>query len=262
LKATYCDIVVISIVATKLIDENARSLLELPLSGVEVLNTGAFVETYYKEISVEYGCPQWFASAPSVPGNASIFVAKRVLDVCIGPAALLLTLPLWPLIAFAIKIDSRGPIFFAQTRVGWRGKLFRILKFRTMVEDAEPDGPQWAERRDPRVTYVGSFLRTTRLDELPQLLNVLRGQMAIVGPRPERPEFVADLARQIPFYHHRHLVPPGLTGWAQVRYRYGASKEDAIQKLQYELYYVRHLSLMFDVEIMLRTMPLIAKGSR
>ena len=256
------DILVISITADKLIAENARAIMELPLAHIEVLNKGAFVEYYFKEISVEYGCPQWFASAPSVPGNPSLFAAKRLMDVAGSIAGLTLSLPLWPLIALAIKIDSRGPVFFHQNRIGWGGKVFRIIKFRTMVQEAEAEGAQWAVHHDPRITKVGRLLRVLRLDELPQLWNVLKGDMALVGPRPERPEFVEELTREIPFYEQRHLVPPGLTGWAQVRYRYGSSKRDAIKKLQYELYYVRHLSLMFDLEILMRTVPLVAKGSR
>ena len=262
LKELGTDIVVISIVARKLIETNATALLRLPLNGIEVLNTGAFIETYFKEVSVEYGCPQWFASSASLPANPSVFVVKRILDLGASIVGLLLSLPFWPFIALAIAINSRGPILFRQTRVGLHGHPFRIFKFRTMRVDAEKDGPQWAAEKDPRVTRIGAFLRTTRIDEIPQLINVIKGEMTLVGPRPERPEFVAELARELPYYEHRHLVPPGLTGWAQVRYRYGASKEDALQKLQYDLYYVRHLSLMFDAEILLRTSPLVMKGSR
>jgi lipopolysaccharide/colanic/teichoic acid biosynthesis glycosyltransferase len=171
-------------------------------------------------------------------------------------------LPLFPLIALAIKLDSHGPVLFKQKRVGRNGRNFDIYKFRTMVRDAEKNGAQWAVEKDPRVTRIGRILRRTRLDEVPQLWNVLKGDMSLVGPRPERPEFVEELAKEIPYYEQRHLVPPGLTGWAQVRYRYGASKEDAVRKLQYELYYVRHLSIMFDIEILLRTIPLVARGSR
>ncbi len=262
LKDLGTDILVISITASKLIEENARTIMELPLDQIEVMNKGAFIEYYFKEISVEYGCPQWFASSPSVPGNPSMFAVKRLFDIAGSALGLLLSLPLWPFIALAVKIDSNGPVFFTQERVGWRGNTFRIIKFRTMVNNAEAAGPQWATKNDARVTHVGHLLRRTRMDELPQLWNVFRGQMSLVGPRPERPEFVEELTQEIPYYDHRHLVPPGLTGWAQVRYRYGASKEDAIKKLQYELYYVRHLSVMLDIEILLRTVPLIAKGSR
>ena len=255
-------IVVIAVSARRLMEDNARELLELPLAGIEILNLGGFVEHYFKEIDIGFDCPDWFASTPSVPGNPSIFAAKRIIDIAGGVLGLLISLPLWPLIAIAIKLDSSGPVLFKQTRVGWHNRPFTIVKFRTMASDAEKNGAQWAEPEDDRVTRVGKFLRRTRLDELPQFWNVLKGDMALVGPRPERPQFVEGLAKEIPFYEQRHLVPPGLTGWAQVRYRYGASKEDAKRKLQFELYYIRHLSLMFDIEILLRTIPMLAKGSR
>ncbi len=261
LKKMGTDIVVIC-VGSSLNDRNAAELLRLPLAGIEILNKGAFIEEYFRRISVDYHNPHWFISSPSVPGNPSIFAAKRVLNLIIGGTALVISLPLWLVIALLIKIDSEGPIFFKQQRVGWRGRLFCLYKFRTMQTDAEKDGAQWAIHNDPRITRVGRWLRITRLDELPQLWNVIKGEMALVGPRPERPEFVASLVEHIPFYEQRHLVPPGLTGWAQIRYRYGASIEDAMHKLEYDLYYVRNLSLTFDMEILLRTIPLLMKGSR
>jgi exopolysaccharide biosynthesis polyprenyl glycosylphosphotransferase len=254
--------VVVVCVGPSLQETNAAALLRLPLHGIEVLNQGAFVEYYFKEISVEYANPHWFVSAPSLPGTPSTFAAKRVLSLALGTGGLLLSLPLWPLIALGIRLDSHGPVFFRQRRVGWRGRPFDIVKFRTMQVDAEKDGAQWTRENDPRITRFGRFLRVTRLDELPQLWNVVRGEMALVGPRPERPEFVAALAQAIPFYEQRHLVPPGVTGWAQIRYGYGASEEDARRKLEYDLYYIRHMSLGFDVEILFRTIPLIMKGSR
>ncbi len=262
LQAIKAELVVVSVRARNLLDQHAEAITELPLHGIEVLNKGAFIEKYFKEISVEYGCPQWFASSPSLPGNPSIFFFKRLLDLGFAAAGLLVSLPFWPCIALAVKLSSPGPVFFLQRRVGYRGRIFQIIKFRTMRQDAEREGPQWATRDDQRATQVGRLLRLTRLDELPQLVNVLMGQMTMVGPRPERPEFVAELVKEIPYYEHRHLVPPGLTGWAQVMYRYGASKEDALRKLCYDLYYVRHLSVLFDIEILLRTIPMIMKGSR
>jgi exopolysaccharide biosynthesis polyprenyl glycosylphosphotransferase len=255
------DVVVIC-VGKSLVDKNAAALLNLPLHGIDVLTMGAFIERYFKEITLEYECPHWFASAPSVPGNPSIFAAKRVLDLVVSVPLLLATLPFWPLLALLIKLDSPGPVLFKQTRVGRFRRPFTILKFRTMRADAEKNGAQWAEKNDPRVTRLGNLLRVTRIDELPQLWNVIRGEMSVVGPRPERPEFVTELAQAIPFYEQRHLVPPGLTGWAQIRYRYGASREDARKKLEFDLYYVRHLSLGFDLEILLKTVPLVMRGSR
>ena len=256
-----CDVVVIC-VAQNLEEENAQTLLKLPMYGVEVLNMGAFIEFYFKEVTLDYDCPYWLASSRSVPGNASIFVAKRLLDIVGSGIGLLLTAPFWPLVALAIKLDSKGPVFFKQTRVGRFGRNFDIIKFRTMRTDAEKDGPKWATQDDPRVTKLGRFLRKSRIDELPQLWNVFVGQMSLVGPRPERPEFVQELQKDFPLYARRHLVPPGLTGWAQIRYRYGASKEDAKRKLEYELYYIRHLSIIFDLEIIFKTVPMLMKGSR
>jgi len=256
-----CDVVVIC-VAQNLNRQNAVRLQQLPLHGVEILNMGAFIEFYFKEITLEYNCPYWMASARSLPGNPSIFAAKRILDVTGAVIGLILTLPLWPLVALAIRLDSPGAVIFKQRRVGRWGKCFNILKFRTMRNDAEKNGAQWAVQNDPRVTRLGKFLRVSRLDEIPQLWNVFVGDMSLVGPRPERPEFVTELAKEMPMYNQRHLVPPGLTGWGQIRYRYGASTEDAKRKLEHELYYIRHLSLKFDLEIILKTIPMLAKGSR
>ena len=188
---------------------------------------------------------------------------KRGLDIALASIGLLLALPVMLLVAALVKLTSPGPVFYAQTRVGRYGRTFSIYKLRSMRADAERDGAAvWATTNDARVTPVGAFLRRTRLDELPQLWNVLRGDMSFVGPRPERPEFVQDLRTPIPYYDLRHLVPPGLTGWAQVRYRYGASVEDARQKLAYDLFYVRRYSVLFDLAICLRTLLAMAKGAR
>jgi lipopolysaccharide/colanic/teichoic acid biosynthesis glycosyltransferase len=169
-------------------------------------------------------------------------------------------LPFIPFIILAVRLSSPGPIFFTQTRVGLRGRLFTLFKFRTMREDAEARGAVWAAKDDSRVTPIGRFLRKVRLDEIPQLWNVLRGDMAFVGPRPERPEFVQWLRQEIPFYDLRHLVRPGITGWAQVRYRYGASLEETRRKLEYDLYYVKHLSIGLDLLIMFETVKTIILG--
>jgi exopolysaccharide biosynthesis polyprenyl glycosylphosphotransferase len=179
---------------------------------------------------------------------------KRALDIALSLAGLAIFAALLPGIALALWLDSPGPIFFRQARVGKGGYPFEMIKLRTMIPDAEREGgPQWASFHDPRVTRVGRFLRRTRLDEAPQWVNVLRGEMSMIGPRPERPEFVEALSRTIPFYRARHVVRPGITGWAQVRYDYGSSEADALIKLQYDLYYIRHRSLALDVLIMLRT---------
>jgi exopolysaccharide biosynthesis polyprenyl glycosylphosphotransferase len=171
---------------------------------------------------------------------------------------LVLALPVMTAVAIAIKLDSRGPVLFRQPRLGQNGSVFILNKFRSMREDAEKDtGPVWAQDRDPRITRIGAILRRTRLDELPQLFNVLVGHMSFIGPRPERPEFVYELQKVIPFYMERLSVKPGITGWAQVRYRYGASVDDALQKLQFDLYYIKNLSLFLDLLILLNTVQVV-----
>jgi lipopolysaccharide/colanic/teichoic acid biosynthesis glycosyltransferase len=164
-------------------------------------------------------------------------------------------------VALLIKLTSPGPVFFRQERVGLRAEVFTVYKFRTMRQDAECEtGPVWAQKHDPRITPLGRFLRKTRLDELPQLWNVLKGDMSFVGPRPERPEFVSSLSAQIPYYNLRNIIPPGLTGWAQVRYRYGATVEDAKRKLEYDLYYIKHMSIALDLLIIFETVKTVVFG--
>ena len=191
------------------------------------------------------------------PLGRGFSICKRAIDISIGVAIAIILLPLLPLVALAIKLDSPGPILYSQQRVGLNGRLFRIYKFRTMRQDAEKYGAAWATQRDPRITRAGLFMRKTRLDELPQLWNLLRGDMALVGPRPERPEFTVTLAEQIPAYDFRHTVKPGLTGWAQVCYRYTSSVRDTRAKVEYDLYYVKHCSLWFDIQIMFRTIKVV-----
>jgi exopolysaccharide biosynthesis polyprenyl glycosylphosphotransferase len=182
---------------------------------------------------------------------------KRAIDVIVALGICLVMLPVIPLVTLAIKMDSRGPIFYSQQRVGLNGRTFRIYKFRTMRQDAEENGAVWASQWDPRITRSGLFMRKTRLDEIPQIWNLLRGEMALVGPRPERPEFTATLAEQIPAYDLRHTVKPGLTGWAQVCYRYTSSIRDTRSKVEYDLYYVKHCSLLMDLAIMVRTVKVV-----
>jgi len=191
--------------------------------------------------------------------------AKRASDMVIACALIIFTLPLMMLVALAIKWDSDGTIFYRQTRVGLRGRHFDLLKFRSMVEDAEPDGrPVWAADRDPRITRVGRFIRKVRIDELPQLINVLRGEMSMVGPRPERPYFVDELSQLIPRFAERHTVKPGITGWAQINYPYGASVEDARNKLTYDLQYTENHSFLKDLRILISTVRVVMfqKGAR
>ena len=196
--------------------------------------------------------------------SATLSAAKRTLDVVLALVGLLLAAPAMLFVWLLLRFRSPGPPLYSQTRVGKDGAHFTIYKFRSMRVDAEAtSGAVWSTQNDPRVTPVGRFLRRTRLDELPQLWNVLRGDMSIVGPRPERPEFIAELTRQIPFYGQRHVVRPGLTGWAQVRHRYGSTVDDAQEKLQYDLFYIKHMSIAFDVYIAVETVKtvLVRAGS-
>jgi exopolysaccharide biosynthesis polyprenyl glycosylphosphotransferase len=189
-------------------------------------------------------------------------VLKRTFDLAFGLLGLMLSSPIMLLVAIAVRLDSKGPVLFAQTRVGWRGNCFDVLKFRSMRVDAEAaTGAQWARENDDRATRVGRFLRKFRLDELPQFINVIRGDMSFVGPRPERPVFVDQLRDLIPYYDERHSVRPGLTGWAQVQYPYGASVEDACRKLEYDLFYLKDMSVVFDVVIILKTIRIVFTGS-
>ena len=184
-----------------------------------------------------------------------------MLDLSLSMLGFVLAAPLMALTALAIRLDSPGPVLYDQERVGENGRVFTVYKFRSMRTDAERAGqPVWARDKDERVTRVGRFIRATRLDELPQLWNVMRGDMSFVGPRPERPFFVEQLARDIPFYVQRHSVKPGITGWAQVKYRYGSSIEDAMEKLRYDLYYIKHMSIFFDLTIVLDTVKVILFG--
>lgn len=226
-----------------------------------VTDQPTFVEKLLEEVPSGDITAQWFMLA-DLRSRTSYEVGKRVMDVAASLVGLALTLPLWPIIALLIKFDSRGSVIYKQSRVGLHGRLFWIYKFRTMRSDAERDGARWAARNDTRVTVVGRVLRKTRLDELPQLWNILRGDMALVGPRPERPEFVEQLSREILHYKQRHLIKPGLTGWAQIHYRYGASVADAQRKLCYDLYYLKHRTIELDVGVIIRTAGTVLLGSR
>lgn len=226
-----------------------------------VTDQSTFVEKLLGEVPAESIRAEWFLKA-DVQNHGSYEAAKRILDVCVAGLGLLLALPLAPLIALAIRLDGRGPVLFRQIRVGQYGACFTMYKFRTMRVDAEKDGARWAQQNDERVTRMGRFLRRTRLDELPQIVNILRGDMSLVGPRPERPEFVHNLEQLLPHYRLRHLVKPGLTGWAQINYRYGSSVADAHRKLCYDLYYLKHRSLDMDVGIIIRTCGTFLLGAR
>jgi exopolysaccharide biosynthesis polyprenyl glycosylphosphotransferase len=239
----------------------ARLLLHLQERGMRLYSQAEFWERHLRRIDVEsaephWGGSDWDPSQAGEPGRLNA-VLHRALDLVLSLALLLFTLPLMLTAALAIKLDSRGPVLYRQERAGLGGKTFTLLKFRSMRTDAEARGPVWATTGDERVTRVGSFIRLIRIDELPQLVNVLKGEMSFIGPRPERPHFVAQLEQQVPFYADRALVKPGLTGWAQVNYPYGASVEDARAKLSYDLYYVKHRSLLLDVLILLATVRVV-----
>jgi exopolysaccharide biosynthesis polyprenyl glycosylphosphotransferase len=226
-----------------------------------VTDQPTFVEKYLNEVPAESITAQWFLLA-DVQATGGYGAIKRIVDVAAALLGLLPTLPLGLLIALLIRLDSRGPAIYRQARVGRHGRLFNIYKFRTMRVDAEQSGARWADKNDGRVTRVGRLLRRSRLDELPQLWNILRGDMSLVGPRPERPEFVQKLSEIIPHYRQRHLIKPGLTGWAQIRYGYGASVEDAHRKLCYDLYYLKHRSIDLDTAILIRTVGRFLLGAR
>jgi sugar transferase (PEP-CTERM system associated) len=241
-------------------------LLEARMEGIKITNYLTFWERETRRVNLKALDPSWLIYSDGFRiGTAMNAMLKRALDVLASVALLLLTLPTMLLVALAIRFDSAGPIFYRQERIGRHGVPFNIYKFRTMRADAESSGiPQWAMAHDPRITRVGLILRLLRLDELPQVLNVLRGDMSFVGPRPERPFFVQSLTQDIPFYSERHRVRPGITGWAQINYPYGASIEDARAKLSYDLYYIKNYSLLFDLLIILSTAQavLFNKGGR
>jgi len=235
-------------------------LLQAKLAGVRVEDAATTYERITGKILTEGLKPSWLIFSDGFSASRATRVVKRISDLLFAGIGLIVAAPLMLLTALAIHLDSRGPIVYRQERVGEGGRIFTLCKFRSMRADAEAGTPVWARDRDDRVTRVGRFIRLTRLDELPQLWNVLRGDMSFVGPRPERPYFVQQLASAIPFYTERHAVKPGVTGWAQVKYRYGASIEDAMEKLRYDLYYIKHLSIVFDLTIVIDTVKVILSG--
>ncbi len=237
-----------------------QALLDFKTMGVNILDGHHLFETASGRLLIDTLRPSTLIFSTGFRRGLISLVCKRVLDVVVSVLGLVALTPLFFLIAALIRVDSPGPILFRQLRVGLRGHPFLIWKFRSMKQDAEKFGPRWAQVNDPRISRVGWWLRKTRLDELPQLVNVLRGEMSLVGPRPERPEFVRDLRSTIPYYDIRHTVRPGITGWAQVRFRYGASAEDAHTKLQYDLFYVKHFSLALDFQILLETIHVVLFG--
>jgi sugar transferase (PEP-CTERM system associated) len=244
-----------------------QDLLECRLSGIEIVDLVSFLERETGKVRLDVLNPSWMIFGEGFRRDALRLASERAFDVLAGICLLAVAWPLMLLVALAIKLEDgwSAPVLYRQTRVGLEGRLFNVLKFRSMTTDAERDGQaRWAEKRDPRITRVGAVIRKIRFDELPQILNVLRGDMSFVGPRPERPEFVDELNDLIPYYRERHYVKPGITGWAQLCYPYGSSTHDAAEKLQYDLYYVKNHSLIFDLMILLQTAEVIlwGKGGR
>ncbi|MAR90240.1 MAG: UDP-phosphate galactose phosphotransferase [Pseudomonadales bacterium] len=235
-------------------------LMDCKLSGIEVMNSLEFCEREIGRIELKSLDPSWMLFSDGFRYSGLRDATKRVFDILISLVLIAVAWPFSLLTALAVFLDDGTPVLYRQTRVGLNGKCFDLYKFRSMRKDAEKNGAVWAQKNDNRVTRVGAFIRNTRLDELPQIYNVLRGDMSFVGPRPERPEFVKDLEKQVPFYSERHRVKPGLMGWAQLKYPYGASVEDASQKLRYDLYYTKNHSLLLDILIVIQTVEVVLLG--
>ncbi|MGB8276208.1 MAG: TIGR03013 family XrtA/PEP-CTERM system glycosyltransferase [Alphaproteobacteria bacterium] len=234
-----------------------RSLLDCKLFGTQITDFSTFMERETGRVELEALFPSWLIFSDGFPGGRMQGVLKRVFDIVVSLGFLVFAWPVIVATAIAIRLEGQGPIFYRQQRVGLNGEPFMLMKFRSMHVDAEKAGPQWAAVKDPRITPVGAFIRNTRIDEMPQVFNVLGGSMSFIGPRPERPFFVDRLCESIPYYSERHRVKPGITGWAQIHYPYGASEEDAKEKLKYDLYYIKNYSLFLDFIILVQTAQVV-----
>ena len=238
-----------------------RELLDCKLAGVRVFDITTYFERMLGQIRIDFVNAGWLIFGDGFNQGFYRTAVKRVFDILCSVVLILLAAPIMVVTAIAIKLESQGPVFYRQDRVGANNKTFKVSKFRSMGTDAEKDGkPRWAAAQDDRVTRVGLIIRRLRVDELPQLFNVLTGDMSLVGPRPERPFFVEQLTNEIPYYAVRHSIKPGVTGWAQVRYQYGSTIEDAQEKLQYDLYYVKNHSLFLDCVILFETVGVVLTG--
>lgn len=237
-----------------------QTLLDFKTVGVNIIDGHHLFETASGRLLIDSIRPSALIFSTGFRRGIVSVMCKRLFDVVVSVAGLAALIPLFVIIAAIIRLDSPGPVLFKQVRVGLRGRLFSIWKFRSMQQDAEKSGPRWAQANDPRVSRVGYWLRKMRFDEIPQLVNVLRGEMSLVGPRPERPVFVQELRSTIPYYDIRHTVRPGITGWAQVKFRYGASAEDAHVKLEYDLFYVKNFSLLLDLKVLVKTIRVVLLG--
>ncbi|MBI1353824.1 MAG: TIGR03013 family PEP-CTERM/XrtA system glycosyltransferase [Acidobacteria bacterium] len=247
------------------LEENEPSptpyLLRARTRGVVIEDARAMLAALTGRVAIETVPSSWFIFSEGFRRSRYALAFKRLLDLALGLIGLAISLPIMAIVGLCVRLDSAGPILFRQRRVGYEGQCFELMKFRTMRVDAEADGvARWAEKNDPRVTRIGGFLRKYRFDELPQFVNVIRGDMSLVGPRPERPEFVERLRAEIPFYDERHTLRPGITGWAQICYPYGATVEDALRKLEYDLFYLKNVSILFDMAIVLQTVKIILWG--
>jgi len=239
-----------------------RAILEARLAGMEIIELPNLYERTSGRVPVQFVEDQWLLSADgfNLLFQGYIQKIKRILDFAVSALLLFTSAPMIMVTALAIRLESPGPVFYRQDRVGLAGMVFRVFKFRSMTVNAETKGAQWAQKDDPRVTRVGGWIRIFRIDELPQILNIFLGDMSLVGPRPERPEFVKDLGDAIPYYSARHCVRPGITGWAQVNFPYGATVEDALRKLEYDLYYVKNMSILLDLKIIVKTVGVVLMG--
>lgn len=235
-------------------------LLDLKVAGIEVIDGHRLFEKVTGRLSIDSLRPSALIFSPGFKRHAATAAAKRVVDVMIASVSLLTMAPFLLIVAMLIKLDSPGPIFYRQKRVGFHSRPFMIIKFRSMVDGAESSGPRWAQENDHRVSRVGRWLRKARIDEIPQFINVLKGEMSVIGPRPERPIFVEELRTQIPYYDIRHTVRPGITGWAQVMFGYAASQEDSHLKFQYDLYYIKNRSFWLDLKTLGKTVRVLMKG--
>ncbi len=239
-----------------------EELMELRLRGTQIEDATTFLERTSGKLVVETMLPSWLIFSEGFKTSMARLAVKRASDIVVSAILVALSSPIMALVAILIKLDTHGKVFYRQKRMGRNGFEFELTKFRSMVKDAESrTGPTWASENDPRVTRVGAVLRKLRIDELPQLFNVLRGEMSFVGPRPERKHFVRQLEHQIPYYRLRHALRPGITGWAQVQYGYGSTVQAAQEKLKYDLYYVKNASLLFDIWIMIKTIKVVLRGS-
>ena len=244
-------------------DKMVKNLMHARLSGTSIIGLSDFYEQYMLKVPVLKLQDSWFifSNGFSLLHHDIALKIKRLLDIMLSAAGIITAIPLMLLVALVVAISSKGPAIYSQERYGQYRKVFRLKKFRTMMVDAEKDGAQWSKPNDPRITFVGKFLRKSRIDELPQLWNVFKGEMSFIGPRPERPDFVMKLEKEIPYYDLRHLVKPGISGWAQVMYPYGNSAEDSLRKLEYDLYYIKNYSLTLDMYIILRTVRTVFSHS-